>query len=110
MAAPGDRWLADETYVKVAGQWAYLYRAVGQRVQVTGVLLSARRDLAAAYRCRHGHTTATRPDPARPGNAYIREDQILPRLPALASFSAPRPAVARSMAQRTPRSGPGRQR
>ena len=37
----------------------------------------------AAYRCRHGHTTATRPDPARPGNTYIREDQILPRLPAL---------------------------
>jgi len=38
----------------------------------------------AAYRCRHGHTSATRPDPARPKNAYIREDQILPRLPALA--------------------------
>ena len=37
-----------------------------------------------AYRCRHGHTSATRPDPARPKNAYIREDQILPRLPALA--------------------------
>ena len=37
----------------------------------------------AAYRCRHGHTTATRPDPACPPNAYIREDQILPRLPAL---------------------------
>ena len=37
----------------------------------------------AAYRCSHGHTTATRPEPARPGNAYIREDQILPRLPAL---------------------------
>jgi site-specific DNA recombinase len=36
-----------------------------------------------AYRCRHGHTTATRPDAARPGNSYIREDQILPRLPAL---------------------------
>jgi site-specific DNA recombinase len=36
-----------------------------------------------AYRCRHGHTTATRPDPARPPNAYIREDQILPRLLAL---------------------------
>ena len=36
-----------------------------------------------AYRCRHGHTTAIRPDPARPPNAYIREDQILPRLPAL---------------------------
>ena len=37
----------------------------------------------AAYRCRHGHTTATAPDPARPANAYIREDQILPRLPGL---------------------------
>ena len=35
-----------------------------------------------AYRCRHGHTTATRPG-SRPPNAYIREDQILPRLPAL---------------------------
>ena len=22
--APGDRWFVDETYVKVAGQWAYL--------------------------------------------------------------------------------------
>jgi len=36
-----------------------------------------------AYRCRHGHTTAARPDAARPPNAYIREDQILSRLPAL---------------------------
>jgi hypothetical protein len=36
-----------------------------------------------AYRCRHGHTTATRPDLALPPNAYIREDQILPSLPAL---------------------------
>jgi len=24
--APGDRWFVDETYVKVSGQWAYLYR------------------------------------------------------------------------------------
>jgi site-specific DNA recombinase len=43
-------------------------------------------DGKAAYRCRHGHTTATRPDPARPPNAYIREDQIPPRLPALGSL------------------------
>jgi hypothetical protein len=46
--APGDRWFADETYVKVAGQWAYLYRAVDQHGQVIDVLLSVRRDLAAA--------------------------------------------------------------
>jgi site-specific DNA recombinase len=37
----------------------------------------------AAYRCRHGHTNATRPDPCRAKNAYIREDRILPRLPSL---------------------------
>jgi transposase-like protein len=28
--APGDRWFADETYVKVAGRWTYLYRAIDQ--------------------------------------------------------------------------------
>nr|WP_268248664.1 recombinase family protein [Streptomyces brasiliensis] len=37
----------------------------------------------AGYRCRHGHTSATRPDPARTRNAYVREDQVLPHLPAL---------------------------
>ena len=36
-----------------------------------------------AYRCRHGHTTASRRGPGRPKNTYIREDQILPHLPAL---------------------------
>jgi transposase, IS6 family len=48
--APGTRWFADETYVKVAGEWTYLYRAVDQHGQVIDVLLSARRDLAAARR------------------------------------------------------------
>ena len=48
--APGDRWFADETYVKVAGQWTYLHRAIGQHGQVIDVLLSERRDLAAARR------------------------------------------------------------
>jgi hypothetical protein len=36
-----------------------------------------------AYRCRHGHTTASAPDPERPRNAYVREDRILPHLPTL---------------------------
>jgi transposase-like protein len=48
--APGDRWFADETYQKAAGRWTYLYRAAGQHGQVIDVLLSARRDLAAARR------------------------------------------------------------
>ena len=47
---PGDRWFIDETYVKVAGRWTYLYRAIDQHGQVIDVLLSARRDLAAARR------------------------------------------------------------
>jgi IS6 family transposase len=43
-------WFADETYLKVAGQWVYLYRAIDQHGQVIDVFLSARRDLAAARR------------------------------------------------------------
>jgi len=37
-----------------------------------------------AYRCRHGHTSATGSSPDRPANLYVREDHILPRLAALA--------------------------
>jgi len=37
----------------------------------------------AAYRCRHGGTSATAPDPSRPKNAYVREDKLLAQLPAL---------------------------
>jgi transposase-like protein len=48
--APGSRWFADETYVKVAGWWTYLYRVIDQHGQVIDVLLSERRDLAAARR------------------------------------------------------------
>jgi hypothetical protein len=36
-----------------------------------------------AYRCRHGNSSAVMPDPGRPKNACIREDRILPHLPAL---------------------------
>ena len=48
--ATGDRWFVDETYVKVAGRWRYLYRAVDQYGQVIDVLLSERRDTATARR------------------------------------------------------------
>ena len=36
-----------------------------------------------AYRCRFGYSSASASDPARPKNLYIREDRILPHLPAL---------------------------
>jgi hypothetical protein len=48
--AVGDRWQVDETYVKVAGQWHCVYRAVGQFGQVIDMLVSLRRDAAAARR------------------------------------------------------------
>jgi transposase, IS6 family len=44
----GKRRFVDETYVKVAGRWTYLYRAVDQHGQVIDVLVSTRRDAAAA--------------------------------------------------------------
>jgi transposase, IS6 family len=46
--AGGDRWFVDETYVKVAGRWNYLYRAVDQHGQVIDVLLANRRNADAA--------------------------------------------------------------
>jgi transposase-like protein len=48
--AVGDRWQVDETYVKVAGQWRYVYRAIDQFGQVIDVFVSARRDAKAAHR------------------------------------------------------------
>src|ERR1700730_723780 len=49
----GDRWWVDETYVKVSGQWRYLYRAVDQLGQVIDVMLSDKRDAKAARRFFH---------------------------------------------------------
>ncbi|MDQ6850892.1 MAG: IS6 family transposase [Actinomycetota bacterium] len=46
--ATANRWFVDETYVKVAGRWTYLYRAIDQHGQVIDVLASARRDGAAS--------------------------------------------------------------
>ena len=44
----GDRWQVDETYVKVAGHWRYLYRAIDQFGHVVDVFFSERRDAGAA--------------------------------------------------------------
>ena len=46
----GDRWFVDETYVKVAGRWRYVYRAIDQFGQVVDVFVSPRRDTKAARR------------------------------------------------------------
>jgi IS6 family transposase len=46
----GDRWFVDETYVRVAGVWRYVYRAVDQHGQVIDVNVSTRRNATAATR------------------------------------------------------------
>ena len=48
--AVGDRWQVDPTYVKVAGQWRYVNRAIDQFGQVIDVFVSSRRDVRAARR------------------------------------------------------------
>ena len=80
--ATGDRWFVDETDVKVAGRWRYLYRAVDQYGQVIDVLLSEQRDTAAARRL---FTRALRYGPAPVGvptdkaGPYLRVlDELVP--------------------------------
>jgi transposase, IS6 family len=44
----GSRWSVDETYVKVAGRWGYVYRAIDEYGQVVEVLFREHRDTEAA--------------------------------------------------------------
>jgi len=46
----GRRWRMDETYIKVKGQWKYLYHAVDSNGQTIDLLLTAKRDASAALR------------------------------------------------------------
>ena len=46
--ARGRRWHVDETYLKVGGRWAYLYRAVDRDGNLVDTMLSEHRDMAAA--------------------------------------------------------------
>ena len=48
MRPPNRSWRVDETYVKVAGKWAYLYRAVDSAGKTIEFMLSPNRDLVAA--------------------------------------------------------------
>ena len=46
----GSSWCMDETYILVAGQWSYLYRAVDRDGDTVDFLFTVKRDLAAARR------------------------------------------------------------
>lgn len=48
MRHPNRSWRVDETYVRVAGKWTYLYRAIDSAGDTIDFLLSPNRDLIAA--------------------------------------------------------------
>jgi IS6 family transposase len=48
MRQPNRSWRVDETYLRVAGKWAYLYRAIDSTGATIEFLLSPNRDLVAA--------------------------------------------------------------
>jgi len=45
---PNRSWRVDETYVRVAGAWSYLYRAVDSAGETIDFMLSPKRDAVAA--------------------------------------------------------------
>src|ERR1700750_3441408 len=48
MRRPNRSWRVDETYIRVAGRWTYLYRAIDSAGNTIDFLLSPNRDLTAA--------------------------------------------------------------
>jgi transposase-like protein len=82
----------DETYIKVPGQWRYLYRAVDKHGEAVDFLLTANRDLDAAkrfFRKMLQDQPLLAPDrigtdgaaPYPPALAESREAGLLPRAP-----------------------------
>ena len=60
--ARSRRWHVDETYLKVSGRWAYLYRAIDRDGNLVDTMLSEHRDMAAAqaffrWFCQHSCQT-----------------------------------------------------
>ena len=67
----GDRWFVDETYVKVAGVWRYVYRAVDRHGQVIDVFVSRRRDVSSARRFFHLDQSGPARKPTFPDEAKV---------------------------------------
>ncbi len=76
----GKGWRMDETYIKVKGQWKYLYRAVDRDGQTLDFLLTAHRDKPAALRFfkkavrQHGLPATVAIDKSGANSAAIEED------------------------------------
>jgi IS6 family transposase len=89
----GSRSFVDETYVKVAGRWRYVYRAIDPHGQIIDVYVSPRRDLRAARQC---FVTAF--------GAHGEPEEIVTDNTATVGASDPR-----TLARRVPRHGPIRE-
>ena len=61
----GRSWYVDETYIKVRGQWRYLYRAIDRSGALVDVRFSETRDMAAAKAFFRSAKTVTGVSPAR---------------------------------------------
>src|SRR5215471_9449900 len=74
----GRRWRMDETYIRVKGEWRYLYRAVDTTGQIIDVQLTEHRDTEAALRFltqairRHGVPDKITIDGSEANEAAIR--------------------------------------
>jgi IS6 family transposase len=83
----GDRWSVDETYIKVAGRWRYVYRAIDQFGQVIDVFVSPQRDTKAAQRFFEQAIGTTRITPTE-----VTTDQA-PVYPAVLEELLPAPCI-----------------
>src|SRR5208283_3924094 len=92
----GRSWYIDETYIRVHGEWKYLYRAIDRDGALVDVMLSEHRNLAAAklpsigkggHRCDSGPGHDGRPrrlsagDPDGTRRARAASNQPLPEQP-----------------------------
>src|SRR5260370_22537449 len=100
--AVGRSWRVDETYVKIRGEWCYLYRAVDRAGRTVDFRLSPRRDVAAAkaffrkairsqqrcprtitldgYAASHGAVRELKADGCLPTNTKLRSSKYLNNL------------------------------
>ena len=97
----GGSWRMDETYIKVHGQWVYLYRAVDKAGQTVDFFLSRNRDVNAAksflrsamkntrvptkitldaYAASHRAVREMKEDGELPGRVKVRSSQYLNNL------------------------------